>query len=225
MSGESRIEPLHDSDPKEKTEIEKAFFPILQQLTIVAIVTETTTLPTSNNNTNNTTNKTVTMCNDCTPNKHPLVITAQIFSIVAFCFSFGWIWTFLVGLCAMVVQQLLWCAPVHQNIFWLLAAASLAAAGMNVFAAVEMMRTTTPDFCWPIFTIELMCDDARTFYGILHWVSSGFWLLSAILDVVFVTQKRNENDSGKSNVDDDDEVVVTMEVPVPRTPEDKLSVV
>jgi len=146
------------------------------------------------------------MCCDCTHNKHPLVIKAQIFSIVAFLFSFGWIWTFGLGLCAMILQQLLWCMAFPRWAFWGLVATSIALAGVNVFAALAMMRTTTDENCLPILSIEYMCNNARTFYGVLHCVSGGFWLLSAILEVVFVTQKWNENDksSSKNNADDNE---------------------
>merc|ERR1711933_266106 len=105
---------------------------------------------------------------------------------------------------------------------------SIALAGLNVYAGVAMMRTTTDENCLPILSIEYMCNNARTFFGIIHFMSAGSWLLSAVLDVVFVTQtSNNENDkssSGKSNSNADDEVVVTVQAPV-ATPDDKISVV
>merc|ERR1711933_477917 len=108
---------------------------------------------------------------------------------------------------------------------------SIALAGLNVYAGVAMMNTTTDENCLPILSIEYMCNDARTFFGIVHFMSAGSWLLSAILDVVFVTQtSNNENDksSGKSNADanaDDDEVIVTVQQAPVATPDDKVSAV
>ena len=106
----------------------------------------------------------------------------------------------------MIVQQILWCwkGAVHNFVFLLLAATSIAAVGLNFYAANAMTNTTNVGACFPIFTIEYMCNDMRTFVGSCHYASGGLWLLSAILDVTVVV-RNIQNDNGNSG--DDEEAV------------------
>jgi len=129
--------------------------------------------------------------------KNPLVMTAQLLSIVAFLLSFGWIWTYVVGFCVMLVQQLLWCCPIDKRIFWFLGITSLVASGMNLYVGFAMMNTTS-DACFPIFTIDAMCNDMRTFVGACNYASGGLWLIAAVLDLRFISRKQDdEEDAGK----------------------------
>lgn len=142
----------------------------------------------------------------CYPYKDSLVIVSQSLSVVAFILSIGWMPSFFFGLCAMIMHQALCCCPVQQPFFWILAGISTGAAALNFYAAPEMMNRVTPDFCWPILTLDLMCNDARTFFGISHYVSGSLWLVLAILNVVFVNSGRHATWNDKYFADNNHEI-------------------
>jgi len=152
-------------------------------------------------------------CCVCFPYKDAMVITSQILSVFAFILSIGYAPTFFLGLLVMIAHQILCCCPIHKLVLWIIVALSLVLAALNFYAAPEMMTRTTPDFCWPILTIDLMCNGARTFFGICHYVSGSFWLLSAILNVAFLASGRHETWNDKHFGGNSDEVVAVA-VPV-----------
>ena len=119
-----------------------------------------------------------------------MVIASVVLSGIATAISFGWWVTFFFGGFTMVLHQLLWCCRINKMGFILFALIALVEAGLSFYAAVEMRRRITPDFCWPIFTIDLVCNDMRTFYSILHYISGGMWLISACLNLAFVASGR-----------------------------------
>ena len=149
----------------------------------------------------------------CFPYKDATVITSQILSVFAFILSIGYAPTFFLGLLVMIAHQILCCCPIHKLVLWIIVVLSLVVAALNFYAAPEMMTRTTPDFCWPILTLDMMCNDTRTFFGICHYVSGSFWLLSAILNLTFLASGRHAAWNDKYFAGSSDEVVAVA-VPV-----------
>lgn len=133
-----------------------------------------------------------------------MVITSVVLSGVATIISFGWWVTFFVGGFTMLLHQLLWCCRINKMGFILFALIALVETGLSFYVAVEMPRRTTPEgFCWPIFTIDLVCNEMRTFYSILHYVSGGMWLISAGLNLAFVASGRIAKYEEEENANDE----------------------
>lgn len=150
------------------------------------------------------------MCGPCCYYKSCLVITPQILSIVAFLISFGWYAPWWVGMVVMIIQQVLWCTKC-KPLFWVLVPFSLVAAALNFYTGYAMVNTVTPDFCWPMFTIEYMCNDARLAVSIMSYISGGLWVISAILNLIFVL--KDDDDEEEAKEEDDDEAVAVAVQP------------
>ena len=133
----------------------------------------------------------------CCPYKDAMVITSQVLSVFAFILSIGWMPPFFLGLIVMIAHQILCCCRINQKVFWVIVVMSVVTAGLNFYGAPVMMTRVTPDVCFPILTLDMMCNDARNFFGICHFVSGSLWLLLAILNVAFITSGRHANWNNK----------------------------
>ena len=116
--------------------------------------------------------------------KDPMLMTAQILSIFAFVLSFGGVIAIVMGLTAMIVLQVVWCArlgKVHLNI-----TASLA-------AVVSLI-----DLIWAIVLVvraEDACvssDCAWEAWAAMLFVSSALWMIVSCLVFRFTNSERFE---------------------------------
>lgn len=133
------------------------------------------------------------MCGPCCYYKNALVIVPQVFSILAFLMSFGWWWPWLVGIIVMTMQQVLYCVKA-KALIWVLVFLQLIPAALLFYAGYAIMNTSQSGFCWPIWTIRDMCDDGRLYFSINSYVGGGLWVISSVLDLVYVLITKDDEE-------------------------------
>lgn len=134
------------------------------------------------------------MCGPCCYYKNALVIVPQVFSILAVLMSFGWWWPWLVGIIVMTMQQVLYCVKA-KALIWVLVFLQLIPAALLFYAGYAIMNTEQSGFCWPIWTIQEMCDDGRLYFSINSYVGGGLWVISSVLDLVYVLITKDDEET------------------------------
>lgn len=113
-------------------------------------------------------------------------------SIAALAISFSWWVSFFLGVALMMAYQVFCCCLPPKPYFFALSLVSLVEAVILVYAGIDLLSNTTPDFCWPFFSLDLTCNDARSTYAVLSFCAAVLWLAAAVCAIAFVASGKHD---------------------------------